>query len=439
MYRHARSFSAVSWQVVVSFGVLVAATLPPRSGLLQDEVRHAARIEIDPKTSTSKSVPGYSLTEPHISGDWVVCVLYYGQISASHVPPTPEIRSTQPALVAVNLKNGQARQLSAPENRGAEFEQLIPLSGDGQCGVVVSQPNFSAGIQSGVMDHSFWKWTPKTGTIVGNVPWTPQRIFDFVLDPRICQVTTIDGRTSDGLKMRLCDIQSGKTTSFVLESHARLLAALNYYANPAPQALAPLSDGRSFIVMHRTADMDLADNSVIAEYVDPTAANGRRWRLRTSQIKEKVGHKTREVYPIPGIGPQSPFLGMVVTSDEDGDVREDCLTISSKTGAILKCLQPNKQDVTGALMSVDGKFMAWTTEGEDKKTQIWKKRASIVDVATGTIVSTLDLSNHIEVSLFAFQDADHVLGLSHNDLWRFAIARQGAHQLLFKLDPTEQN
>jgi hypothetical protein len=418
------------------YGALLNAPLPPRSGLLQNEVRHAPRIEIDHRTSTSKSVPGYSLTEPHISGDWVVCVLYYGQVSGSHVRPQPEIRSTQPALLAVNLKNGQARQLSAPENRSAEFEQLIPLSGDGQCGVVVSQPHFSAGIESGVMDHSFWKWTPKTGTVVGDVPGTRQRLFDFVLDPRICKVTTIDGRTCDGLMMRFCDIQSGKATSFVLESRARLLASLNYYANPAPQTLAPLSDGRSFIAMYRTADIDLGGSSIIAECVDPTALDGRRWRLRTSQIKEKLVPKPREVYPIRGIGPHSPVLGLVVESDEDGDVRVDCLTVSCKTGAILKCLRLSKQVLTGALMSVDGKLMALTYEGEDKKTGIWKKSASIVDVATGPVLSTLDLSNHIGVSLFAFQGAEHVLGLSSNELWRFAIPPQKTHELLFRLDPS---
>ena len=227
------------------------------------------------------------------------------------------------------------------------------------------------------------------------------------------------------LNMRLRDIRSGKATGFVLDRHAQLLPALDYYRNPAPQTLAPLSDGRSFIVMHRTADIDLAGNSVVAECVDPTAPDGRRWYLRTSQIKEKVGYKVRDVYPIPGTGRPSPVLGMVVESENDGLQVVDCLTISSKSGAMLKSFRIDKPPLTGAVMSVDGKLMASTVEGENEKTQMWQKDAYIVDASTGTIVSKLDLSSHIGVSLFAFQDADHVLGLSHNDLWRFAIARQG--------------
>jgi hypothetical protein len=415
------------------YAALLGAPLPPRSGPLWEEIRHAPSAEIDPKTKVERSHAGYVLDQPLITNDWVVCELWYAELSGSHVPP--KTRPKCHAFVAVNLKNGQTRQLSAPENRGVEFAGFVPLKG-GECGVVLSQPRVLNGNQDGPKDRSFWRWSPQTGAVVAGGPWTPVRLLDFAVDPGICEIATVAGHKSGRANIRIRDVQSGKSAEMFLDDDAQLLVALHYYGNPAPQTLIPRASGRSFIVMHRTADIDVTKpESIISECVDPTAPDGRRWRLRSSQIKEKVGHRPREVYPISGTGPASPVVGVVVESDPDGDLRVDCLTISSDSGALLKSWRI-ESPLCGALMSVDGKLMACTIERDNQQRQVLEKEASIFDVATGKIVSKLDLSNHFAVSLFAFQDERHIFGLGPNDLWRFAIPPQKTHELLFRLDPS---
>jgi hypothetical protein len=294
----------------------------------------------------------------------------------------------------------------------------------------LSQPRVPGGKQDAAKDRSFWKWSPQTGAVVSGGPWTHARLLDFVVDTGICEIATVGGSTSGGFNVRIRDTQSKKATEFFLDSDAKLLADLELFIAPASQTLIPLASGRSFIVMHRPPDTNaVARDSVISECVDPAAPDGRRWRLRADQIREAVGQMPTDVYPIPGIGRTSPVLGMVVQSEEGKDARTDCLTISSESGAILRSW---RIELSRAVMNVDGKVMACTVE-EDKR------EALIFDVATGTVVSKLDLTKHLGVSLVAFQDAQHILGQSHNDLWRFAILPQKTHELLFRLDPSESD
>ncbi len=149
MYRQARFFSTISLRVVVSLalsGTLRADSPRPRSVSLQDNVRHLPRSVTDPKTSTVLNLPGYALDYPQIIGDWAVCALWHGQSSGFHVPPTPQIRPTRPALVAVNLSDGRTVQLSAADDGSADIDGLLPI-GAGQCGVVISRSRVPNGKQ----------------------------------------------------------------------------------------------------------------------------------------------------------------------------------------------------------------------------------------------------------------------------------------------------
>jgi hypothetical protein len=441
MYRHARSFSAVSLQVVVSLALsgTLRADLPrPRSGALEDKVRHLPRSDTDPKTSAVLNLPGYALDYPQIIGDWAVCALWHGQFSGSHVLPTPQIRATRPALVAVNLRDGRTVQLSASDDGSADIDGLFPI-GAGQCAVVISRSRVPNGKQDAATDRSLWKWTPATGAIVAGGRWTPERLLEHVVDSRVCGIATVGGETSRGATIRLLDIPSKKATEFFFDGYSQLFSTLDKLEGP-PQTLVPLAGGRSFVLMHRTTDTDLVErNGVIAECVDPNAPEGRRWRLRIREIKEEVRCRLTDVYPMPGVGRRSRVVGFVVEGEQEGLPRVDCVTISSESGVMMRCWRIGKELLTRAVMSSDGKQIALVTEGFNEKTQTLEYEVSIVDPAQGTVRATLDLSRQYGVKVFAFEDATHLFGLSTNELWRFAIAPNKQHQLLFRLDPAEQN
>jgi len=441
MYRQARSFSAVSLRVVVSLalsGTLRADSPPPRSGSLQDNVRHVPRSVTDPKTSTVLNLPGYALDYPQIIGDWAVCALWHGQFSGSHVPPTPQIRPTRPALVAVNRRDGRTVQLSVADDGSADIDGLLPI-GAGQCGVVISRSRVPNGKQDAATDRSLWKWTPASGAIVADGRWTPERLLEHVVDSRVCGIATVGGETSRGATIRLLDITSKKATEFFFDGYSQLFSTLDKLEGP-PQTLVPIAGGRSFVLMHRTTDTDLVErNGVIAECVDPNAPEGRRWQLRSREIKEEIGCRLTEVYPIPGAGRQSPCLGFVVEGEEGGLPRVDCLTISRESGVMVRCWRTGKELLRRAVMSSDGKLIAVATDRFIEKTQGFEYEISIFDSVKGTGLATLNLTRHFAVNVFAFEDATHFLGISHNELWRFAIAPNKQHQLLFRLDPAEQN
>ncbi len=90
-------------------------------------------------------------------------------------------------------------------------------------------------------------------------------------------------------------------------------------------------------------------------------------------------------------------------------------------------------------MSSDGKLIAVATDRFIEKTQGFEYEISIFDSVKGTVLATLNLTRHFAVDVFAFEDATHLLGVSDNELWRLAIAPNKQHQLLFRLDPAEQN
>jgi hypothetical protein len=439
MYRQSRSFSAVSLRVVVSLalsGTLRADSPRPRSGALPDKVRHSPRSVTDPKTSTVLNLPGYGLDYPQIIGDWVVCVLWHGQFSGSHVPPTPQIGPTRPALVAVNLRDGRTVQLSASDDGSADIDGLLPI-GAGQCGVVISRSRGPNGKQDAATDRSLWKWTPASGAIVADGHWTPERVLEHVVDSRVCGIAMVGEKTRGDVNLQLRDVPSKKATEFFTDGYSQLFSTLDKLEGPA-ETLVPLAGGRSFVLVRRTTGTELVDpNGVIAECVDPTAPEGRRWRLRTRDIKEQIGCRLTDVYLIPGIGRQSRVLGFVAEGEEDGLPRIDCVTISPESGVMVRCWRTGRELLRRAVMSSDGKLIAVATDRFIEKTQGFEYEISIFDSVKGTVLATLNLTRHFAVNVFAFEDATHFLGLSHNELWRFAIAPNKQHQLLFRLDPAE--
>jgi hypothetical protein len=328
--------------------------------------------------------------------------------------------------------------LSAADDGSADIDGLLPI-GAGQCGVVISRSRVPNGKQDATTDRSLWKWTPASGAIVADGRWTPERLLEHVVDSRVCGIATVGGETSRGATIRLLDITSKKATEFFFDGYSQLFSTLDKLEGP-PQTLVPIAGGRSFVLMHRTTDTDLVErNGVIAECVDPNAPEGRRWQLRSREIKEEVRCRLTEVYPIPGAGRQSRYLGFVVEGEEGGLPRVDCLTISRESGVMVRCWRTGKELLRRAVMSSDGKLIAVATDRFIEKTQGFEYEISIFDSVKGTGLATLNLTRHYAVNVFAFEDATHFLGISHNELWRFAIAPNKQHQLLFRLDPAEQN
>jgi hypothetical protein len=246
-------------------------------------------------------------------------------------------------------------------------------------------------------------------------------------------------KTRGDVNLQPRDVPSKKATEFFIDGYSQLFSTLDKLEGPA-ETLVPLAGGRSFVLVRRTTGTELVDpNDVIAECVDPTAPEGRRWRLRTRDIKEQIGCRLTDVYVIPGIGRQSRVLGFVVEGEEDGLPRIDCVTISPESGVMVRCWPTGKELLRRAVMSSDGKVIAVATDRFNEKTQGFEHEISIFDSVKGTVLVTLNLTRHFAVNVFAFEDATHFLGLSHNELWRFAIAPNKQDQLLFRLDPAEQN
>lgn len=426
----------VSLGLLLLYGTL-GADSPPRVGALQDSARHAPRAERDSKSSKIVNHSGYALVEPLLVGDWIVCVLWHGEEGPLHAPPAKQ--GTRPALVAVNVHNGKALQLTVAAKGNAEraeIENRLPFHGT-NCAVVIAPPG--APTDKTLNGRRLWKWDLQTGQVAGEVSWGPSGLLALVLDQAKCEVTA---RPSSGgvVDVHLRDIQSGRRINLVVDINVQLLAALDNYKNPAAQTLMPLKGGRSFILIYRTAGIDIGkQNSVIAEYVDPASVVGRRPLLRAAQIEKELGSSPDEVYPVPGSGPQSPVFGMIVESTERGWPRKDCLAIAWNSGEILRSWRFDKPVITDAVMSADGRRMALVTEAYNEQTQREEKELRMIDVAKGTELSKLDLSHHLAVSIFAFQDADHLLAASNNELWRFALSRKSTHQLLFRLDPSVPN
>jgi hypothetical protein len=433
------SLQIVSWLALCS--VLLAAPRSPVVGKLDKEVRHAPSAIRIPVISAVLDLPGYGLSEPLVIGEWAFCVLWYGQYGGSHTPPRPWLRPTQPAVIAVNLKSGRARQLSASTNldstAAAEIDDLIPLDGE-QCGVVIAYSRAENGKEDAVLDRSLWKWNPQTGAVVAGGDWNPARLLQLIVDPRVCEITTRKTEPGTSLSLQVRDVSKRKATNVTLDRNVRLLAARNSFTySPVPQTIVPLASHDSFILIHRTEGIDIVKcNSVIAECIDPNAVEGRRWRLRTNEIMKRLNCKPTNVYPISGIRLHSHVLGMLVESADDGWPRTDCLIISRSSGTMVTSWRVDKPPLSGAVMSADGSAMALTREWENEKTQMLEYQVSIVDSAKGTVLSSLDLLAQYDVSVFAFEDAGHLLGLRSNDLWRFGLARHSTHKLLFRLDPS---
>lgn len=273
---------------------------------------------------------GWCVVRPH----WIVGILKEGPAAKSLPGDWNPENNRVVGVIAVNLDNGQVKQLKAP---GVMIASLVPL-GDHRCGFTLKRKR--SGAEQGEMECQIREWNLHTDQIGDARDWHPlmgpvARIVDSSRVRLLWQSGSADDPGSARVELRLGD---GSSTSFP--------APLKDYSLPVEMSTlweegqetrwyAPTDDGIGVVsfIGRRSREQEwrepYSESSTVTCY-DPRANDGMRWRLALADLVGSDNREVHSVVPIYSPWMYQPTLLIECVSkgrDDDGHKKGDSVRI----------------------------------------------------------------------------------------------------------------